>query len=96
VPQSSILGPALFLLYANDLPDAVKSSEVAMFADDTKVFKAIKTADDAAVLQVDLHNLEAWSSASGLVFNENKCISQTVTRKIKPVIATYKMKDARL
>jgi hypothetical protein len=62
----------------------------------TQVFKAIKTTDDAAVLQVDLNNLEAWSSASGLVFNENKCKLQTVTRKIKPVVATYKMKDARL
>jgi hypothetical protein len=48
VPQWSILGPALFLLYVNDLPEAALSSRVAMFADDTKLFSAIKSQDDVA------------------------------------------------
>ncbi|CAB4018973.1 Hypothetical predicted protein, partial [Paramuricea clavata] len=42
VPQSSILGPASFLLYVNDLLSNVKSSRVAMFADDTKVFNRLQ------------------------------------------------------
>ena len=73
VPQSSILGPMLFLLHVNDLPDAVQNSKVACFADDTKIFKRIDTASDAALLQQDLGNLEHRSKSSGLGFNEYKC-----------------------
>ena len=41
VPQGSILGPMLFLLFVNSLPDAVRSSQIGAFADDTKIFKEI-------------------------------------------------------
>lgn len=55
VPQGSLLGPALFLLFVNDLPEScVKSSSMAMYADDTKVFKAIRRLEDASALQTDL------------------------------------------
>ena len=80
VPQGSILGPALFFLYVNNLPDFILNSKVAMFADDTKVYKAVMSENDGASLQQDLDNLSSWSAASGLAFNDKKCKLQTITR----------------
>ena len=96
VPQGSILGRILFLLYVNDLPDAVHNSKVACFADDTKLFKRVDTASDAALLQQDLCNLERWSKSSGLGFNENKCKCQYITRKSCPVQVSYILNESPL
>ena len=54
VTQGSILGPILFLIYVTNLPDSVLTSNVAMFANDTKTYKQIKSREDAAYLQADL------------------------------------------
>ena len=71
VPQGSVLGPTLFLLYINDLPDCV-SSDVLIFADDTKIFRKIHTPDDVIILQKDLDSLFEWSSKWKLCFNASK------------------------
>ncbi len=91
-PQGSILGPILFLLYVNDLPDAVTNSTVACFADDTKIFRKIDSNTDALSLQDDLNNLEIWSNSSGLVFNEEKCKSLSITRRSQPINHPYSIK----
>jgi hypothetical protein len=88
VPQGFILGPVLFALYVNDLPDAVKFSQVAMFADDTNLFSTIKTKNDCEHLQNDLDNLRVWSSETGLSFNDKKCKAQHITRKFTPPTTT--------
>ena len=72
VPQGSVLGPILFLLFVNDLPDAVQS-HVQLFADDTKLYRSIVVPDDSLLLQRDLDALVHWSDTWQLPFNEAKC-----------------------
>ena len=55
-PQGSVLGPILFLIYINDLDDDI-TSKVLKFADDTKVFRKIKSDADRQHLQDDLNNM---------------------------------------
>ena len=53
VPQGSVLGPILFLIYVNDIPEMVNCS-IKMFVDDTKLFRTVKSIDDCNILQNDL------------------------------------------
>ena len=69
VPQGSVLGPILFIMYVNDIPDIVKSN-VWIFADDTKLFT---TTDKTITLQEDLDNLIKWGELWELTFNVIKC-----------------------
>ena len=80
VPQGSILGLLLFLVYVNDLP-AVIDSRAALFADDSKCTGVIKEESDCAALQDDLNSLNYWSQAWQLRFNSSKCEILTVSRK---------------
>ena len=72
VPQGSVLGPLLFLVYINDLPEVVQG-HVKMFADDTKLYSAISTPHDRCSLQTDLDAMVKWSDTWQLPFNEGKC-----------------------
>ena len=74
VPQGSILGPILFLIFVNDLPETLSSSHMLLFADDTKCFKAIHNSLDSHILQQDLHHLTMWSQQWHLSFNPKKCV----------------------
>ncbi|KXJ20505.1 putative RNA-directed DNA polymerase from transposon BS [Exaiptasia diaphana] len=88
VPQGSVLGPTLFLLYINDIVDVPKS-ELRLFADDTVLYRAIKSQHDHQILQEDLHNLTKWASDWQMDFNVSKCHLLRVTNKRKPHESTY-------
>lgn len=72
VPQGSVLGPTLFLIYINDLEDGILNS-LLKFADDTKLFGIIQSVADCASLQGDLNALSEWSDVWQMRFNAAKC-----------------------
>ena len=72
VPLCSVIGPTMFVLFINHMPEVVTSC-IEMFADDAKVFKAIMTEQDRSDLQEDLDNLQNWASTWKMKFNADKC-----------------------
>ena len=72
VPQGSVLEPLLFLVFINDLPEAVNSNK-EIFADDTKLYREVQCKPDAEELQNDLDKLLIWSQNWQLPFNGKKC-----------------------
>lgn len=72
VPQGSVLGPLLFLIFINDLESHLLS-QVLKFADDTKVFGVVNNTADHSRLQNDLDVLTEWAAKWQMKFNEDKC-----------------------
>ena len=72
VPQGSVIGPSLFIIYINDIPNAVKCL-IQLFADDTKIFNPVSNSEEHQSLQKDLDELKLWSNKWQLNFNASKC-----------------------
>ena len=94
VPQGSVLGPILFLIYIHDLPDSVKS-HVRLFADDTIIYNHIKVKKDQLQLKSDLQKLEAWEGKWLMEFHPGKCQVINFTRSPK-LIHKYTLHDHQL
>ena len=77
VPQGSVLGPKLFLLYTADIPQSIVST-CAMYADDIKLYN---TTINAHILQNDLNKIYEWSEKWGIPLNSNKCVVMHVGKK---------------
>lgn len=80
IPQGSVLGPILFVIFINDLPDSVLS-EVFMFADDTKLYRTIQDQSDITQLQDDIDNAFNWSAEWLLRFHPDKCKVLPISNK---------------
>ena len=72
VPQGSVLGPVLFLIFIDDLEDGIKNM-VYTFADDTKVLAQVHSDAERTKLQEDLDKLTEWAKNWQMSFNTNKC-----------------------
>ena len=86
VPQGSVLGPLLFLIYINDLPDTVQDelAHLNLFADDVLLYRVITCVADYLLLQEMICNIEQWSTENSLNFNTSKCKYVIVSRKRNP------------
>ncbi len=69
IPQGSILGPVLFTIFINDLPDCIETT-CKIFADDTKIYDI---SSNCTNIQNDLYKLQEWSDLWNLYFNVSKC-----------------------
>ena len=72
VPQGSVIGPLLFVIFMSDMPDEVKFNMCKLFADDYKLYGSANIDNDNK-MQIDLNQLEKWSNKWQLPFNATKC-----------------------
>ena len=96
IPQGSVLGHLLFVIYINDLPEVISSNEF-LFADDTKVLRHITSREDSIALQSDIDLLNEWSEKWLLKFNTDKC--HVISRgKFENIMYThrYRLNDEEL
>ena len=82
VPQGSILGPLLFILFIDDICDAISdSTNLELYADDTKIWREILCEQDQIELQNDINMLFDWSSKNLMSFHPDKCKVMAITNK---------------
>ena len=92
-----VLGPVLFLIFINDLPDNIRSS-VRLFADECVLYRNIKSPIDCQILQDDLNSLSQWETDWQMKFNVAKCHSMRVTRHLpdKHILFDYTLHQQKL
>ncbi len=97
VPQGTVMGPLLFLLYINDLPAVLDpSTKCRLFADGCLVYHDIHGPEDQIALQRDLDALEQWSRQWSMLFNAAKCNIMSVSRTRTPLQGFYQINNTIL
>ena len=96
VPQGSVLGPVLFLVYINDIVNCVEHANIKLFAEDTILYLPITSNNDVAHFQQDLDSLTRWASTWDMSFNVNKSQVILFTRSRQTISQDYYLCGALL
>lgn len=96
VPQGSLLGPFLFKIFIDDISSCITSSIFTFFADDIKIFKAIKSHGDCFLLQNDLVNIQHWCEQNNMKLNIDKCKFISYYNINNPILFNYKLSNTPL
>ena len=89
VPQGSVLGPLLFLLYIGDMHKVVKHSKLKLYTDDVALYQEIKSKTDCMLLQEYLDRICDWATKWQLCLNVSKCESFLILNKCKTISFDY-------
>lgn len=95
VPQGTVLGPLLFLIYVNDLPSDI-SNNIRLFADDCVLYSKITCKQDQINLQSDLFRIENWCKTWQMSLNVPKCKLMSFSRRACPLFHNYTLKGSSL
>lgn len=88
VPQGSVLGPLIFIIFVNDLILKISSFKLS-FADDLKMYRIVSSAVDCSELQNDIDALLVWCDNNGMRVNSGKCKIISFTRSSTPLVHQY-------
>jgi hypothetical protein len=95
VPQGSVLGPTLFLVYINDLPQKVDCN-ISLFADDTLIYQVVNSSADKRRFQNNIDALEMWAHTWKMLFNVAKCSVMTFNQRKESPQADYTLAGVQL
>ena len=94
VPQGPILGPLLFLVYCNDISTYIKgNSALALFSDDSKLYRPLLFPTSSNLLQHDLCNIAKWSADNEMDLKATKCMTVHISKKITPLQTQYSINE---